>query len=151
MANIWQILLRFLYIDLTLPSPAQNFPHAPKPEKQKRGRNTLRDGVINKQNVSENDIVAKDRKREDNRRRDQRNGARRTEWVWIRTLQRKKPQRKPLWPKHPSSSCYCDGKRLLTSPADVQPASWAGLARVGQRRFGIYMNIPIQVLEWSFN
>lgn len=70
MENIWQILLCFLYIDLTLPSPAQSFPHVPRPEKQKRGRqrgrNILRDGMINKLNVSKNDIVTKDSKREDN-------------------------------------------------------------------------------------
>lgn len=30
----------------------------------------------------------------------------------------------PLWPKHPSCSCYCNGKRSLTSPADVQPAAY---------------------------
>lgn len=89
--------------------------------------NILRPRVINKQNVSENDMFTKDGNREDNRRRDQRrddgqgksgSGAPR----------RRKPQRNPLWPKHPSVSRYCHGKRLLTSPADVQPCA---LGRAG--------------------
>lgn len=35
----------------------------------------------------------------------------------------------PLWLKHPSCSCYCKGKRSLTSSADVQPTSWTLLPR----------------------
>lgn len=33
-------------------------------------------------------------------------------------------------PKHPSCSCFCDGKLLLTSPADVK-LCWLGRPEVG--------------------
>lgn len=67
----------------------------------------------------------------------------------------KKPQRKPLWPKHPSCSCYCDGKILLTSPADVKPASWAGPVRgwahKSWNQWKFTCSFPVEFLTWSFS
>lgn len=64
---------------------------------------------------------------------------------------------KPLWPKHPSCSCYCNGKRSLTSPADVQPAAYEldcaahREAEWNSHPLCTYKEIQVQVPPCSFS
>lgn len=141
--DTWQTLLSFPYIVLVL---ARRFHWVTKPIKPNREKTETQTGMfeklINETSMRMRLLLKTAQWTEGNWRKDQRRAAR-----WTQPLY-KKPQREKKktlsGPKHPSCLCFCDGKLLVTSPADVK-LCWLGRSRSGMQEVGREENLHVAI------